>query len=638
MTSTSREIHTGPEGQTPSTGLPGAPAPDPHAQALSIVARHRVGSAVAGVIVLSCLLRASVLGGSWFGGDDFVFYSRAHQLGFSWQTLHLNYTGQYMPGALALAAFNEAVSPLGWGLVLWEALALQALAGLTFWRLLRTVFVPTPWLLLPLALYLVSPVTLAATTWWAAALNTLPLLVVLPLALTSHVQLLRTGRRRHALATAGWLALGLAFFVKAVLIAPLLVVLTLGLRGSAGAPESRRAAFWRCRVLWLALVGVFAGYAALYLSAPASQPGGGVQVPRDLGQLVELYRLGFGSVVLPGLLGGPWRWIGVDGPTALSEAPAAAQVVSAALVLGGILALCLVRQRAWLIWVAAALYLCGDLAFVAVGRLNLLDAVLARETHYLADGLPVLWLAVTFCFFRLPDEPARAFRWERLRLPVAVRAHPRGAVLALGAGVLASSVGSTVTYAHDRFSREPARSFVETARGQLALAPADLRLYDRKVPTTLMAGLFGDGALASQVLAPVMPGRLAASSWATAAEDPQVFDDAGRLRRVGVAGVQLRTGPDKGCGWRVAGTSRTLPWNQPVGAFGGAVRIGYLAASPTEATLRQGETTVTARLHPGLGQVVFPARGPAGALTVTVPPHGVVCVGDAQFGDVVLLP
>lgn len=638
MTSPSSPPRTEPEREEAPAVLPAAPTPDQQGQALSVVARHPLGSAVLALVALSCLLRASALSSSWFGGDDFVYFARAHRLGLSWQLLHVNYSGQYMPGGLVLVALNEAVSPLGWRLVVWENVALTALAGWTFWRLLRTVFTPNPRLLLPLALYLTSPLTLTASTWWSASLNTLPLLVVVPLALTSHVRLLRTGRQRHALAAAGWLALGLAFFVKAVLLVPLLVLLTLALRGTAGAPASWTAALWRCRVLGVAVLAVLAGYAALYGSAPRLGSTTGIQLPHSLGELLRLYELGLGSVVLPGLLGGPWRWIGIDGPTALSGVGTAARVLSGVLVLGGILALCLVRRRAWLVWTAAGLYVCGDLAFVAVGRLNQGDPVLALEPHYLADSLPVLWLALTFGFFRLAGETGETLRRRRLRLPAVASWRHRMTALAAGAGVLLSSVGSTLTLVHDRLSRDPARTFVETAREQLAAAPDDLRLYDRKVPPTVLTPLFNDDALASRVLAPITPVRLAASSRARYAEFPQAFDDTGRLRRVTVTGVRLTTGPDQGCGWRVAGTRRALPWSQPVGPALGALRIGYLSTGQVEATFRHGSTTLTARLHEGLGQLVFTARGPGNTLTVSVPAGGNVCIGDAQFGDVRFLP
>ena len=217
-------------------------------------------------------------------------------------------------------------------------------------------------------------------------------------------------------------------------------------------------------------------------------------------------------------------------------------------------------------------------------------------------------------------------------------AHRGTIALILGVSVLTSSMVSTVAFTHDRFSRTPARNFVETAREQLALAPDGLQLYDQQVPPSLLSGLFGSASLASQVLAPVTPERLAGSSTAPSAENPQVFDDSGRLRRIGVAGVQLRTGPVPGCGWQVQGARRTLPWSQPVSPFGGAVRIGYLSAGAVDATFQQGETTVTARLHPGLGQVIFRTTGAADALTVTVPGSGIVCIGDAQVGDVVVLP
>lgn len=601
---------------------------------LRFLARHPLPSGVAGMLLVSALWRASVLSGSWFGADDFVYQSRAHQLGVSRELLTLDYFGQLMPGGFLLAALDEALSPLGWGLVVAQSMLFQVLAGWTFWRLLRTVFGARPALLLPLGLYLASPLTVPAANWYAASLNTLPLLVVIPLALTSQVHLLRTGRARHALAAALWVVVGLAFFVKALLLVPALLLLTLALRHVTGERLSVRAALWRCRAVWSLLVVVVAVYVPLYLAAPTVQTSSGLQVPDDPADLVGLYGKGIGHVLVPGLVGGPWRWIGTDAPTALSNVRFLPMFFSWLVVGALVTTACVVRRKAGAVWLLVLLWACADLTFVAVGRLNQLDASLALESHYLAEAMPLAWFAVAWSFLPALGEPDRALRWSRLAWAPA-----RRPALALGTAlvVAVSSVASVHAFVVDRQSRAAAQAFVENARAELADAPSDLALYDRAVPETLLNGLFLDAARTSQVLAPVVPDRFGPGLFPPYSEDPQVFDDTGHLHRTQVGGVPLARSAGQPCGWLVEGTSRDLPLASAVVDLDWSVRVGYLATQAGPVTFRFGRTTLTAQLHRGLGQVVFPASGGGAVLTVSVPTGAVLCVGDAQVGNLKIL-
>jgi len=465
---------------------------------------------------------------------------------------------------------------------------------------------------------------------------------VLPMAVAAHVRYARSLRLRDAVATTAWIAVGLLFFVKAVLLPPLLFALT-GVLGFAGHRHvSWRTVLVRHRRAW-ALQGVLlVAYALVYLQAPAVAAGSGLKVPRSPGALAELYANGLGRVLAPGALGGPWRWYATEAPTALALPPFLAIWSSAIVVGAAVLLACAARRRGAWAWATALAYACACLAVVALGRLNLLDGVLGRETHYLADCVPVLLLALTFSLLPVRDEPGPVFDGSfldraRLHLPAALVRRPAVALLVAFVAVSTSSVYSVQAFQEQRLPREQARRYLETARAELAAAPDDLRLYDRPVPQTLLSGLFEEAALTSEVLAPVTPARLGRRPYLPVSEAPQAFGDDGRLRRVAVDGVEARRGPDP-CGWLVDGTSSFVPLRSEMFDYDWAVRVGYLSTSDAVVQVSFGRTTVDAPVHEGLGQLVFRALGQGGQVRFDVPEGTSLCIGDIQVGNVALIP
>ena len=599
------------------------------------VRRRPVGSLLVLVLACTAAWQATVYSGAWFGADDFVYQSRAVRDGLSWHYLGANYFGQFMPGGFFLAWAETRLSPLGWPIVVTVTVALHVLAGWTFWRLLRTVLRPTPLLVLPLTLYVVSPLTVPASNWWAASLNTLPLLVVLPLALTSHAHLLRTGRQRHALAFLGWYALGLLFFVKAALLLPLVLLLSRPLAHALGRQMSVREVLSAARLevpLGALLLGV---YAVVYLHAPQQESASGIQVPDNVPDLLSLYQNGIGHVLLPGLVGGPWHWIGTDAPTALSDVRYLPMLLSWLLVAAVVACAVVLRPSTTAAWVAALLWAGADLTFVAVGRLNQLNGSLALESHYVADSVPLVWLAValSFCERRgqggVPD-------WSRLPMSAALRVPGRQLAVGLTTALTVSALVSVHAFTTERQPRQAARTFVETAARSIRGAGDHVQVLDRPVPGFLLNGLFLDEARASHVLLPVTPAARRDDLYAVAAEKPKAFDDAGHLRSTSVSGVALQSAPTPGCGWLVQGQSLDLPWTSTVFELDWYVRVGYLSTQDGPVEFRFGGTTVATRVHPGLGELTFPVKGGGTALTVEVPTGMSVCIGDAQIGTLEL--
>src|SRR5699024_7799750 len=132
--------------------------------------------------------------------------------------LFADHDGHLMPGGMALAWINSHLAPLDVRLPLLEIALLQLLAGAALARLLWVLLRGRPVLLAPLLLASVVPLGLPAATWWAAAVNALPLSAAMAWAAASTVRLAETGRRRHAVGAGAATVGGLVFAEESVLV------------------------------------------------------------------------------------------------------------------------------------------------------------------------------------------------------------------------------------------------------------------------------------------------------------------------------------------------------------------------------------------------------------------------------------
>src|SRR5215471_11795597 len=131
-----------------------------------------------------------------------------------------------MIGPRAIAWLLVRASLYDWKLASGVVLVLQACASLAALRVLRTLFGNRPVILLPLAVYLLTPLTIAGLGWMTAALESVPLQLATFMAINAHVCYVRSGHLRHLAAAAGWVAFGLAFFEKALVLPLLLLAIT----------------------------------------------------------------------------------------------------------------------------------------------------------------------------------------------------------------------------------------------------------------------------------------------------------------------------------------------------------------------------------------------------------------------------
>ena len=385
--------------------------------------------------------RAQLLGHLYFYRDDFAALDLARRSAFSWH--YLTYVG---PGHLVVTERAAAwvlarVSLYSWGLASTVSLALLAACGLAAFLALRALFGERPAILVPLAVYLFTPLGLADLGWWSAALESLPLQLSLLLAVHAHIRYVRTTRRRYLVAAIGWVILALASSEKGVLVPVLLFAVTSAFlpgRGwwLSGMSRALRRYWpaWTGYAIALAAYGVVLANALGTASGQAGVPAGSAAVTFAWGVLK-------GSLV-PAAFGGPWRWWPLPGQaTALALPPHALAWLAIGLAVVVVLGSIARRPVAWRAWAALAIWVAfADMLPVMIGKLNWYPVLLALNTRYVADARPVLALCLALAF--LPVRPALQVPAEASGEPATARPANASSAGQAGRADLAARGGS----------------------------------------------------------------------------------------------------------------------------------------------------------------------------------------------------
>ena len=110
-----------------------------------------------------------------------------------------------MPAAFLVAGGITRLAPLNWIGPAISLVVLQLLASLALLRALHVILGWRPVLLLPLTFALFTPLGVPGFAWWAAALNSLPMLAALAWVCADAILLVRTGNQRYAVTGAAGL-------------------------------------------------------------------------------------------------------------------------------------------------------------------------------------------------------------------------------------------------------------------------------------------------------------------------------------------------------------------------------------------------------------------------------------------------
>lgn len=566
------------------------------------------------LIVVSVAWRAGLAARGWFSQDEFVLAAQVLDARLDADFLLRSFNNQPTPGGLLTAWLMVRLAGFAsWPWVLMLAVG-QAAVGVAVYRLLRDLLRPGWGLLVPLALFLFSPLTLEVSSLWLVGLLLLPVQLALVLAVRAQVRYLRTGRHRHLAMVVLWLLFGLLFDPKALLIAPLLFLLTLFLCTDGSPWRSLVTAVRRHWRVWLLLTVLSGAYLAFYLTRPAraldqvTSPG---QAFTFLGDLV-------GATVVPGLLGGPWQWTYAgDGPPLVDPYPVAMWL--SWLVLATLVVVTVRRRRSAVrAWLLLACYLGLVSAFFAVTRLGgVLGPMAGTVPRFVADVVPVAAICVGVALFGLRDagEQDRYTPRPLPGLPGALNSVAVGrAVIAVLVAVGLGAVWSTVTFG-DNWSTKHGREYLATAQAELAAAPADTVFLDTIVPDRVVSGYFWPDNLQSHFFRPAEH----QPEFVEVAELPVTFDAEGRIRPVRIDGVKVLPGQVPDCGHLVeSGRTTQIPLAAPVAEWPYVVEFGYLSSGDATVTLRLGEATREISVRSGLNKLYFPLPGAGDAIEVTI--------------------
>ncbi|GFH05496.1 hypothetical protein MHIP_59790 [Mycolicibacterium hippocampi] len=312
--------------------------------------RSWVARSALALIALHLVVRAVLAFGGYFYWDDLILVGRAGtQSLLSPEYLFDDHDGHVMPGAFLVAGAITRLSPLDWVGPAISLLILAALASLALLRALHVILGWRPVLLAPLMFALFTPLAVPGFAWWAAALNSLPMLAALAWVCADAILLVRTGGRRYALTGALAYFGGLLFFEKSAII-PFVAFTVAALYCYVTGTGTVREVWHRGVRLWTVCLALTAAWVGVYLLVVDQQ-----RWSFDLAMTWDLLWRSVTHGIVPGLVGGPWdwqRWAGV----AVGH-PATTVMILGWAVLAGVVAVTMVRkQRLGPVWLAALGY------------------------------------------------------------------------------------------------------------------------------------------------------------------------------------------------------------------------------------------------------------------------------------------
>ena len=633
---------------------PDAEDDEPGLDLSQLVARlrpHRVTLACAAVLLASVLWKLAFLTHFYFRQDDFEIMGLALKNKMSLGFLTSGYEGHFFPGLFAVAWVLSRTALYNWTAAAGVVLVLIAASGLAAWRLLRTLFGDRIEIVLLLALYLLAPVGFETYGYWNAAIESLPMQLAVFAALEAHVRYVRTGRYRLAVVAGAWLVLGLVFNEKAAVIPLVLFAVTVGFltrkRGLLAATRSAVTQWWRAWVLYCGLLVVYAAVLVVGLSRSTVKPG----PPASVGAVATF---GWGLLrltVLPGMLGGPWRWL-ANGNSgfAYSWPPAGLAWLAAIVVLGLIAVTILTRQRAWRGWaILAGWIVLADMLPVVLGRLQFAGfaGLFGMETIYVADFAAILAITVGLVWLPVAGPAAAPGRESRARRHYFGGRWRQAGLVLMVVFVVSSlwSVQRFVDIAGGPTAGGAGRTYIANARLALAETPGGTVIVNRQLPGSLMTPLFEGYSQAQVVLGPLSK-RGAQVTWlgqpAGSYANLKIFGPDGRLYPAGLIGSTTQPLPAKqSCTSKtrstIALTFATVPSAGPVylGADGTYLGVAYLAsraAAGESATVYYGTNSQSMTIRAGVNWFYLPLTHTAAQVIVNDPAGPGLCVDSATVG------
>lgn len=586
-------------------------------------------TAALALIALQIAVRSVVAAGGFFYWDDLILISRSGASSLlSADFLLYDHDGHLMPGAFLVAGIATKLAPLNWTLPALTLIVGQALASLALLRLLKLIMGWRLALLIPLAFYLFSPLTLPSFAWWANGLNQLPLQIGLAWVAGDAILLARTGRTRYAVTGTLAFAGSLLFFEKAALV-PFVAFATVWLLARvAGTARPLRHVARAGAKLWLPALAVLALWAAVYLTQVQSR-----LTLDHLDMLPGLLHHGTSMGLVPTLVGGPWTWDRWP-PSPPWATPSAVLIALAWLALAAVVAGSLLRRRGigW-VWPAFAVYAFGSQLAMALTRSSDGTAFeIAQTLRYVADSALVfaIALAIVYTAPRRDVHPA---------IPPVLSLRTRPALVgAMAVAFVASSLWSTATFM-ERWRDNPTVDYFHNAQQALA-ANQTTPLLSQPVSIWVLLPIASPHNETRNIFGPLTD----RPPFANSTDTLRMLDDDGHL--VPAAIVPVRTmaqGAVPDCGTRVTGSAvaldpgvdAVLALDQPVLEWEWTAQLNYLASRDglIEVSMQNGEP-VTVPVVSGLNQVFVRMIGGGYSVHVSaVTPDLNLCLGSGPLGS-----
>ena len=562
-----------------------------------------VARTAAALIAVQLVVRAVLAFRGYFYWDDLILTGRAGTQGLlSPAYLFDDHDGHVMPGAFLVAGGITRLAPLNWIGPAISLVVLQLLASLALLRALHVILGWRPVLLLPLTFALFTPLGVPAFAWWAAALNSLPMLAALAWVCTDAVLLVRTGNQRYA--ATGLLVYfgGLLFFEKAAVI-PFVAFTIAALYAHVGSSGSVMGVWRRGIRLWVSALAVTAAWVAVYLLVVDQK-----RWSFDVSMTWDLLSRSVTHGIVPGLVGGPWDWQRWA-PASPWGTPPVAVMALGWVALGAVVAISFMRkERIGPVWLAAVGYAVACQIPIYLMRSSRFTALeLAQTLRYLPDLVVVLalLLAVGLC---APNRGRSA--WldaSRTRTVVTVCATT---------AFVASSLYSTATFLTS-WRDNPTQPYLQNARAGLAAAHAasDAPLLDQEVDPLVLQRVASPEHFASHMFA-LLDDR---PEFAGATSELRMLDVNGHVVDAKVTWVRsIVPGPEPHCGYLVQPDFPvSMRLDGPLLPADWTAEINYLANSDGSMSMSLTDGTETkVPVRPGLNRVFVRLSGAGDAIKV----------------------